>query len=111
MPASAPHPAAAVVSYYQLLGSHNFSAAWNLLGPDYTSRNSYNAWVQNQSTNQGIQVLSAATQSQSGSAATVAVVFRSTDTVNGPQTFQGPWTLVFANGSWKLNDPNVKQVG
>ena len=106
-------PADAVQQFYAHIGSRNFQAAWQMLGPSFRAKNEYNGWVKGFESTRSVQTSSATTTSQSGDKAVVDITINSVDAIGSrteAKTFGGSWDLVRVDGAWKLETPHIRQT-
>jgi hypothetical protein len=112
--APASDPRSTVTQFYDAIGAHDLQTAWGLLSPRFQSTQNYNTWTNGYAQTRSAHVTDARVVDQSPGKATVSFTLMSVDDQNGksvPKTFQGTWQLVQMDGKWRLDVPNITQVG
>lgn len=106
-------PARSVREYYALISARQYRGAWNLLSPARRAAWSYDGWVRGFANTRSVETPNVRTVSQTSSAAVVEMTIAAVD-ADGPRTiakrFAGTWTLVHAEGSWKLDVPTISEL-
>ncbi len=98
-----------VREFYALIASQNYAAAWNLLSPKYQSSTTYSMWIAGYQNTRSVSLTNAnAVDSNS-----VSVSVQATDLEGGrlvSKTFQGTWSLILIDGTWRLDVGSIRQT-
>jgi uncharacterized RDD family membrane protein YckC len=101
-------PPAAVARFYALVTAHDFADARQTWSPSMQSRYPAQIYInQRFAATTSIRATQDALVSESGDRATVAVTVVET-TASGTRTWVGSWQLVKLNGTWLLDQPNLR---
>ncbi|KLU63712.1 hypothetical protein DEAC_c43730 [Desulfosporosinus acididurans] len=100
-----------IMNYYQNIPS-NMTLAYSYLSNEYQQQLPFESWKQEFPNTISDSVGNVYVTSINGNEATASFTMTSRDSTNNGGTlvrkWEGQWNLVFENGQWKLNQPQIK---